>query len=57
MQPFSLERLPEEIKKIQDKLDVIEQILLGKVIGQHESDVRMTVKEAADFLNLTVPTI
>ena len=57
MEPLTFEQLPQAVRQIYNKLEIIEKLLLEKKQPQPESDEQMTVEQAARFLNLSVSTI
>ena len=55
---LSFDHLPQSVSQIHDKLDNIERLLLSRSeVPQPDADKLFTIKEAAEFLHLTVPTI
>jgi len=56
---LTFDQLPTAVNQLSKKLENIERLLLQKNEQQptEQSDQLFTVQEAADFLNLTVPTI
>ena len=59
MEKLTFEQLPEKVSEILRKLENIERLLLDKSKNQQslKEDQLLSVKQAAEFLNLTVPTI
>ncbi len=58
MKNLTFEQLPEAVTQLYDKLSSIESILIEKsTFTQSEVDQLLTVQQAAEFLNLSVPTI
>lgn len=57
MSSLTFEQLPQAVYDIQQKLASIEQLLLQLNKTGPESDKFFTVREAAEFLNLSVATI
>ena len=58
MENLTFEQLPKAVANLSDKLDKIQALLLQKGNEQvQEEDKLLTVKEAAAFLSLKVPTI
>jgi excisionase family DNA binding protein len=54
----TFEQLPQAVGQLQDKLDKIERLLLSRSeVPQPDADKLLTIKETAEFLHLTVPTI
>jgi len=54
----TFEQLPQAVSQLQDKLDNIERLLLSRSeVPQPDADKLFTIKETAEFLHLTVPTI
>ena len=54
----TFEQLPQAVSQLQDKLDNIERLLLSRSeVPQPDADKLLTIKETAEFLHLTVPTI
>lgn len=56
MQEINFNNLPEAVSRIDSKLEHIQR-LLENSSNQQEQDKIFNVKEAAKFLNLSVPTI
>lgn len=58
-QKLSFDQLPNAISLLGQKLEVIEKLLLQQNITNKDEplDKLLTVQQAAEFLNLTVPTI
>ncbi|SDT43730.1 Helix-turn-helix domain-containing protein [Mucilaginibacter mallensis] len=54
---LTFDQLPEAVTKIQEKLDIIEQLLLQQQEQSPEQDEIMPVAKAAIFLDLAVPTV
>ena len=55
---LSFEQLPKAVKDISDKVNNIERLLLVKSeTEQTEIADLLTIKQAADFLTLSVPTL
>jgi excisionase family DNA binding protein len=55
---ITFDHLPRAVSQLQDKLDNIERLLLSRSeVPQPEADKLLTIKEAAEFLHLTVPTV
>ena len=55
---ITFDQLPRAVCQLQDKLDNIERLLLSRSeVPQPEADKLFTIKEAAEFLHLTVPTV
>ena len=55
---ITFEKLPQAVSQLHDKLDKIEQLLQSRVeVPQQDLEKLFTIKEAAEFLHLTVPTI
>lgn len=56
---LSFEQLPAAVNRLAKKLETIERLLLKKSDQQlgEQPDKLLTVKEAAAFLSLTIPTI
>lgn len=59
MEHLSFENLPTAVSQLNQKLENIERLLLEKSEQQPAKapEQLLTVQEAAQFLNLTVPTI
>jgi excisionase family DNA binding protein len=59
MNKLSFEELPKAVLSLQEKLDSIENLIINfpKQLNEEEHEKLLTVTEAAEFLNLTVPTI
>lgn len=55
---ITFEQLPQAVSQLQDKLDNIERLLLSQNnTPQPEEDKLLTIREAAEILHLTVPTV
>jgi len=55
---ITFEQLPQAVSQLFDKLNSIEQILLSQGSNpQPETDQLLTIKQAGDFISLSVPTI
>ncbi len=55
---ITFEKLPQAVTQLLDKLENIERLLLIKSnTPQPESDILLTIKQAAEILHLSVPTI
>jgi len=56
---LTIENLPTAVSQLSKKLENIERLLLQKNEQQstEQPDQLLTIQQAADFLNLTVPTI
>jgi excisionase family DNA binding protein len=55
---ITFDQLPQAVSQLQDKLDNIERLLLSRSeVSQPDADKLLTIREAAEFLHLTVPTI
>jgi len=55
---ITFEQLPQAVSQLQDKLDSIERLLLSQNnTPQPEEDRLLTIREAAEILHLTVPTV
>ena len=55
---MTFEKLPHAVSQLQDKLENIERLLLSRSeVPQPDADKLFTIKETAEFLHLTVPTI
>jgi excisionase family DNA binding protein len=58
MAELTFDKLPEAVAQLYSKLSNIEKLLQDQLqTSQHESDQLLTIKEAAEFLNLSVPTL
>ena len=55
---ITFEQLPQTVKEISEKVNNIERLLLAKPENlQPETPDLLTIKQAADFITLSVPTI
>ena len=55
---ITFEQLPQAVSQLQDKLDNIERLLLSQNnTPQPEEDRLLTIREAAEIIHLTVPTV
>jgi excisionase family DNA binding protein len=55
---ISFEQLPKTVKEISDKVNNIERLLLERTENNVSASLELlTIKQAADFLSLSVPTI
>ena len=59
MEKLTLENLPQAVTNLSDQVNQLTQIILDKNTQEYKptSDKLLTIKEAADYLNLSVPTI
>ena len=58
MQPFTFEQLPQIVGQLQQQLERIEGLLTtSTALPKLEADTLLTIKEAAEFLRLSVATI
>ncbi|MBK9728993.1 MAG: helix-turn-helix domain-containing protein [Saprospiraceae bacterium] len=58
MSEITFNELPKVVSEIYEKLNTIEQLLLHKPSHSiKEADTILNIKQAAEMLNLTVPTI
>jgi excisionase family DNA binding protein len=59
METLTFEQLPTAVSLLSRKLENIERLLLDKnsQLPTEQKDELLTVNQAAEFLNLTVPTI
>lgn len=58
MNQLTFDQLPEAVSKLYNKLDNIERLLTEKAItSQPEADQPLTITQAGEILNLSVPTI
>jgi len=55
---ISFEQLPDAIVRLLNKVEHLEQLIINQQVIKHETtDEILGVKETAEFLNLSVPTI
>lgn len=54
---ITFENLPHAVSQLNDKLDNIEQLLKNKSNTQSEIEKLLSIKQASEFLNLSVPTL
>lgn len=54
---ITFEKLPQAVNQLIDKLDNIERLLLSQNITPPEEDKLLTIREAAEILHLSVPTV
>lgn len=55
---ITFEKLPQAVNQLIDKLDSIERLLLSQnSTPQPEEDKLLTIREAAEILHLSVPTV
>jgi excisionase family DNA binding protein len=55
---ITFDQLPKAVSQLQDKLDNIERLLLSRNdVPLPEAEKLLTIKETAEFLHLTVPTV
>jgi excisionase family DNA binding protein len=57
MEPITFDQLPQAVSRLQEQLNNIEQLLLRSANNPPETDNLLTISEAAQFLNLSIPTI
>lgn len=58
MEALTFDQLPDAVRKLQDKLDHIEQLLLERAENTSpETDELLTIGQAAELLNLSVSTL
>ncbi len=59
MNKITFNELPNAVGGLYEKLDNIEEILrsMHKTKGEQEKDQLVNIKQAGEFLNLSVPTI
>ena len=59
MEKINFENLPQAVSLLLEKVDSLELLLKSQqtIISQAPSDRPMSIKEAAKFVNLTVPTL
>ena len=58
MDEITFEQLPKTVKEISEKVNNIERLLLAKPENlQPETSDLLTIKQASDFITLSVPTI
>lgn len=57
MEKLTLEQLPDAVSQLHEKLNNIEQLLLNQEKGQTQEDQILTIQQAAEVINLSVPTI
>src|SRR4030095_5932089 len=55
---LTFNELPKAVSQLYDKLTNIERLLLSQSNEQqHEADKLLTIQQASEFLNLSVPTL
>lgn len=55
---ITFEKLPQAVTQLMDKVDSIERLLLSQNnTPQPEEDKLLTIREAAEILHLSVPTV
>lgn len=58
MQEITFEKLPQAVTQIYDKLEKIERLLESQNnVARVDNDKLLTIREAAEVLHLSVPTI
>lgn len=57
MEKPTFDQLPEAVLQLHEKLNNIEQILLNQDKGQTQEDQILTIQQASEVINLSVPTI
>ncbi len=57
MEKPTFEQLPEAVLQLHEKLNNIEQLLLNQEKGQTQEDQILTIQQASEVINLSVPTI
>ncbi|WP_299287851.1 helix-turn-helix domain-containing protein [uncultured Mucilaginibacter sp.] len=53
----TFDQLPNAVSKLYERLIIIEQLLLNKQESAPEQDEIFSVEKAAQFLNLSIPTV
>lgn len=54
---FTFEQLPQAVNQLYDKLNDIEKLLLSNGSDKQEHDQLLTIQQAGELLNLSVPTL
>ena len=57
MEKISFENLPQAVSLLLEKVETLEQLLKSQQNPGSLSDKPMTISQAAEFVNLTVPTL
>lgn len=57
MEKPTFDQLPQAVLQLHEKLNNIEQILLNQDKGQPQEDQILTIQQASEVINLSVPTI
>jgi len=57
MEPFGFDKLPEIVRQLFEKVEHIEALLFKLHHDQEAREKFLSVKEAADYLKITVPAL
>jgi len=57
MKPFTFDQIPNMMKKLHDKLEHLEKLILRISITKENKDELLNVEEVSKLLNLSVATI
>jgi excisionase family DNA binding protein len=57
MEPFGFDKLPEVVRQLLEKVEHLEELLLKLHYGQGVTNKFLSVKEAAAYLQISVPAL
>jgi len=57
METITFEQLPKAVTQLSNEISEIKRLLLSRSESQPQADQLLSVQQAAEFLNLSVPTI
>jgi len=57
MEPFGFEKIPEVVRQLFEKVERIELMIEQLALGSTDADELFNIKEAAEYLKVSVPSI
>lgn len=57
MNRSTFDKLPELVGRILEKVEILEKLLIEKTLNCEEQEEMLSIKEAANFLELSVPRL